>query len=149
MNEVLIAIEKNLMDISFGMLLFALAYISNMCLSIYYNVKVLGEVFNKDLIKNSVLKILAFVLGVALLVVVVTTLPMFASHVGFDLPKDFVEVFNAVAIISVPLYASCRYALKSFDKMQKVLNCKSSDGVKEYDDSKLYDNDETLIFALT
>lgn len=142
MQQILIEVGKNLASISFGLLLFAIAYVSNMCLSIYYNVKILGEVFNKELIKKSVLKIISFICGVAMLVIVVTTLPMFATYVGFELPEDFVEVFNTVAIVAVPLYASCRYALKAFDKMKKVLGSKSTDGIKDYDDSEYYDDDE-------
>lgn len=122
MGEIIQAILNNLQNVGMGLLLFLLSYISNMAFAMYYNMKVAGESFDKEKMKNSLLKLLSFVIGCTTLVIVVTTLPLFATYTGFELPSEFIDAFSTVAIIAVPLYASCKYALSAFDKMKDVLN---------------------------
>lgn len=122
MGEIIQAILNNLQNVGIGLLLFLLSYISNMAFAMYYNMKVVGESFDKEKMKNSLLKLLSFVIGCATLVIVVTTLPLFATYTGFELPSEFIDTFNTVAIIAVPVYASCKYALSAFGKMKDVLN---------------------------
>ena len=122
MGEIIQAILNNLQNVGIGLLLFLLSYISNMAFAMYYNMKVVGESFDKEKMKNSLLKLLSFVIGCATLVIVVSTLPLFATYTGFELPSEFIDTFSTVAIIAVPLYASCKYALSAFSKMKDVLN---------------------------
>ena len=39
------AIQGNLISVGIGLAIFVMAYVSNMCFSIYYNVRILGEQF--------------------------------------------------------------------------------------------------------
>ena len=41
MNELLQVVLTNLTDVGLGVLLFIMAYVSNMALSLYYNVKII------------------------------------------------------------------------------------------------------------
>lgn len=127
MSEILPAILDNLQTVGIGMLLFFLAYGSNMAFSIYYNIKVLGENFQITKIKNSILKLIAWVIGTVLLVVVVTTLPLFSAQAGLELPEDFVSTFSTLAILVLPVYASCKYAMMAYSKMKGVLESSTSD----------------------
>ena len=127
MSEILPAILDNLQTVGIGMLLFFLAYGSNMAFSIYYNIKVLGENFQITKIKNSILKLIAWVVGTVLLVVVVTTLPLFSAQAGLELPEDFVNTFSTLAILVLPIYASCKYAMMAYSKMKGVLESSTSD----------------------
>ena len=127
MSEILPAILDNLQTVGIGMLLFFLAYGSNMAFSIYYNIKVLGENFQITKIKNSILKLIAWVVGTVLLVVVVTTLPLFSAQAGLELPEDFVNTFSTLAILVLPVYASCKYAMMAYSKMKGVLESSTSD----------------------
>ena len=127
MSEILPAILDNLQTVGIGMLLFFLAYGSNMAFSIYYNIKVLGENFQIAKIKNSILKLIAWVVGTVLLVVVVTTLPLFSAQAGLELPEDFVNTFSTLAILVLPVYASCKYAMMAYSKMKGVLESSTSD----------------------
>lgn len=127
MSEILPAILDNLQTVGIGMLLFFLAYASNMAFSIYYNIKVLGENFQITKIKNSILKLIAWVVGTVLLVVVVTTLPLFSAQAGLELPEDFVNTFSTLAILVLPVYASCKYAMMAYSKMKGVLESSTSD----------------------
>lgn len=127
MSEILPAILDNLQTVGIGMLLFFLAYASNMAFSIYYNIKVLGENFQITKIKNSILKLIAWIVGTVLLVVVVTTLPLFSAQAGLELPEDFVNTFSTLAILVLPVYASCKYAMMAYSKMKGVLESSTSD----------------------
>lgn len=69
-------ILHNLMNIGWAMLIFLCAYLSNVSFSLYYNIKVLLEPFSKEKLINSGLKITAFVCGLTLLCVAITTLPL-------------------------------------------------------------------------
>ena len=122
MNEILQSVLVNLQNVGIGMLLFFMAYISNMAFSIYYNIKVLGQSFNKQKMITSIEKLIAFIIGTVLLVVVVTTLPLFSEQVGLTLPEEFVSTFSTLAIMVLPVYASCKYALAAFSKMKQVLD---------------------------
>lgn len=114
-------IGENFTSVGIGLIIFVLAYLSNIAFSLYYNVKILGEPFDYRKLIDSGLKALAFCIGVALLVIVITALPLFAEFVGFTLPKEYVEVFSTFAIISVPLFSACKYSFESFNKMKSIL----------------------------
>lgn len=117
LNQVL----NNLSHVGIGLVIFILAYVSNMSFSLYYNIKVLGERFDYHKLINSGLKLISFCIGVACLTTVITALPLFADFVGYTIPEEYTDVFSAVVIIAVPLYSSCKYAFEAFGKMKSIL----------------------------
>ena len=121
MEQVLQQILINLERVGVGVLLFLIAYGSNMGFSIYLNTKILGGSFDKSKIINSLLKILAFSVGATLLCVAITGIPIFANYVGFVIPDEYSEVFENLAILGVFLVAACRYVLESYNKMKLIL----------------------------
>lgn len=121
MEDVFKQILINLERVGVGVLLFLIAYGSNMGFSIYLNTKILGESFDKSKIINSLLKILAFSVGATLLCVAITGIPIFANYVGFVIPDEYSEVFENLAILGVFLVAACRYVLESYNKMKLIL----------------------------
>ena len=126
MSDIWTQILVNLENVGIGMLLFFMAYLSNMSFSIYYNIKVLGQGFDTKKILTSVEKLIAYIIGTILLVVVVTTLPLFSAQAGLELPQEFVDTFSTMAIMILPIYASCKYALKAYSKMKSVLDSHTS-----------------------
>ena len=90
------AVLNNLVNIGWAMLIFLCAYLSNMSFSMYYNIKILLEPFSKDKLMNSGLKIAAFICGLTLLCLSVTTLPLFADMVGWAIPKSM-QRFSATS----------------------------------------------------
>lgn len=122
--EIINQIIENLQNVGMGMALFLVAYLSNMCFSIYVNCKIIGEDFDWSKILDSILKIIAFGLGTGLLCVAVTTIPIFANTVGFEIPKEYTEVFQNLAIIGVFLLSGCKYVLEAWDKMKQILSLK-------------------------
>lgn len=116
------AILYNLINIGWAMLIFLAAYLSNMAFSMYYNIKILLEPFDKDKLINSAMKVAAFVLGLTLLCTAVTTLPLFANMVGWSIPTEYADIFSDLVIIGAVLMVSCKYILEAFTKFKAILD---------------------------
>ena len=127
------AILYNLFNIGWAMLIFMCAYLSNMAFSMYYNIKILLEPFDKQKVINSGLKIAAFVIGLTLLCLSITTLPLFADMVGWAIPAEYADIFSDLVIIGAVLMVSCKYILEAFTKFKAILDFKKED----------YSNDES------
>lgn len=80
------AVLNNLINIGWAMLIFLCAYLSNVAFSLYYNIKVLLQPFDKQKMINSGLKVATFVVGLTLLCVAITTLPIYADQLGVGNP---------------------------------------------------------------
>lgn len=115
---------ENLQNTGIGIILFVLAYASNMCFSLYYNIKILNQKFDKQKLIDSGLKVAAFGLGTALLVIAITTLPLFADRVGYEIPAEYEELLSSVTILAVFIISTCKYALEAFTKMKFILSSK-------------------------
>ena len=61
------SVLQNLINIGWAMLIFLAAYLANVAFSLWYNIKILHESFDKDKLIASGLKILTFVVGLTLL----------------------------------------------------------------------------------
>ena len=129
MNELLQVILTNLMDVGIGVLLFIMAYVSNMALGLYYNIKVMNQPFEKQRLADSGLKVLAFGIGTALLCVCITTIPAFATHVGFEIPEEYSTVFQDLAILAVFITSALKYVIEAYTKFSAILKISSNDKV--------------------
>ena len=127
------AILHNLVNIGWAMLIFLCAYLSNVAFSMYYNIKILLEPFDKEKIINSGLKVAAFILGLTLLCTAITTLPLFADMVGWTIPADYADLFSDLVIIGAVLIVSCKYIMEAFTKFKAILEYKE---VPDHDESK-------------
>lgn len=121
-NEVLQSIISNLKNVGWAMLIFCSAYVSNMAFSMYYNIKLMGQPFDYKKIINSCVKVGSIVLGLAFLVVAATALPAFANYVGWQIPDEYVDVFDSLAILGVCLVVSCKYIAEAIRKFSAILN---------------------------
>lgn len=119
----------NLQNAAIGLLLFVLAYASNMCFSIYYNIKMLNQEFDKQRLIDSGLKILSFGLGTILLIIAITTLPLFAEQVGYNIPPEYKELLSNVTILAVFIIATCKYAFEAFTKLKLILYSDNKDEI--------------------
>ena len=118
------AVLMNLINIGWAMLIFLAAYISNVAFSLYYNIKILLQPFDRNKAINSGLKIAAFVVGLTLLCVAITTLPLFANQVGWVIPEEYADIFTDLVILGAVLMVSCKYILESFTKFKTILDYK-------------------------
>lgn len=115
-------IVTNLTNVGWAMLIFLCAYVSNMLFSMYYNIKILSEEFQSKKLLNSAIKILCIVFGLAALVTATTCLSEFANTVGWQIPKEYIDVFNSLAVLGVCLVVSCKYIFEAVQKFSKILN---------------------------
>lgn len=92
------------------------------------------EPFSKEKLINSGLKITAFVCGLTLLCVAITTLPLFADMVGWEIPAEYVDIFSNLVIIGAVLMVSCKYITEAFTKFKAILDA-TKEG-KSYDEIK-------------
>jgi len=121
MKDILDVLLTNLTHVGMGCALFIIAYVSNILLSLWYNIKICNQEFDYKKLLNSVLKILAFGTGTSLLVIGITLVPMFSNYVGFVIPEEYSEVFQNLAIISVFLISTCKYLIEAYTKFKKIL----------------------------
>lgn len=115
------AIMNNLINIGWAMLIFLAAYLSNVAFSLYYNIKVLLQPFDRNKAINSALKVTAFVVGLTLLCVSITTLPLFADQLGWAIPEEYSEIFADLVIVGAVLLVSCKYIKEAFTKFKAIL----------------------------
>lgn len=115
-------IIHNLTNIGWAMLIFLSAYLANVAFSLWYNIKIQGDAFDKDKLVQSALKVLTFVVGLTLLCVAITTLPLFADQVGWSIPEEYSDIFADLVIIGAVLVVTCKYIKEAFSKFTAILN---------------------------
>ena len=115
-------IIHNLTNIGWAMLIFLSAYLANVVFSLWYNIKIQGDAFDKDKLVQSALKVLTFVVGLTLLCVAITTLPLFADQVGWSIPEEYSDIFADLVIIGAVLVVTCKYIKEAFSKFTAILN---------------------------
>ena len=116
------AIVENLTNIGWAMLIFLAAYLANVAFSLWYNIKIQQQSFDKSKLIASALKVLTFVVGLTLLCVAITTLPLFAAQVGWTIPEEYTDIFADLVIIGAVLLVSCKYIKEAFEKFTAILN---------------------------
>ena len=121
------AVLNNLIDIGWAMLIFLAAYLANVAFSLYYNIRILLQPFDKEKAINSALKVAAFVVGLTLLCVSITTLPLFAEQLGWAIPEEYTDIFADLVIVGAVLLVSCKYIMEAFTKFNASLQAKGED----------------------
>lgn len=64
----------------------------------------------------------------------ITTLPLFADMVGWEIPTEYVDIFSNLVIIGAVLMVSCKYITEAFTKFKAILDATKED--KSYDEIK-------------
>lgn len=121
MNNILILILTNLEKIGVGMGLFMGAYLANMGLGVWKNVKIDGSTFDWTLIKKSIVKFIVLILSIALLSIVVSVIPAYATYVGVEISQEVLETIDALVIIGAFLTATVRYVGDAVSKLKTIL----------------------------
>ena len=114
-------IVLNLTYVGIGACLFLVSYLSNMTFSLYYNIKILSQQFDKNKIINSALRVASVTVGLALLCIAITTIPEFATYVGLKIPTEYTEIFSNLAILTLFVISSCKYVAEAYNKFKKIL----------------------------
>lgn len=130
------ALLENLTNIGWAMLIFLCAYLANVAFSLWYNIKIRKEDFDREKLIASGLKILVFVVGLTLLCTAITALPIFANEVGWAIPDEYTDIFADLVIIGAVLLVSCKYIKEAFTKFTAILNAGPVDIVETVDSTQ-------------
>lgn len=130
------AVIANLVTIGWAMLIFLAAYLANVTFSLWYNIKLQKEQFSREKLITGGLKVLTFVVGLTLLCISVTTLPLFANEVGWAIPAEYTDLFADLVIIGAVLLVSCKYIKEAFTKFAAILNAGPVDIVGNVDNTQ-------------
>lgn len=130
------SVINNLVTIGWAMLIFLAAYLANVTFSLWYNIKLQKEQFSREKLITGGLKVLTFVVGLTLLCISVTTLPLFANDVGWAIPAEYTDLFADLVIIGAVLLVSCKYIKEAFTKFAAILNAGPVDIAGNVDNTK-------------
>lgn len=119
--DIMYLIIDNLEKVGFGVLLFLMAYISNMMLGAWRSVKIEGYHFDWMLIAESAIKFIVLGLGIALLSIVVSALPAFISYVGIEIDPEIMQMFDSMIIVSAFVVACTKYVQDAYAKLKEIL----------------------------
>ena len=119
-NLVLMNLEK----VGIGILLFLGAYLSNMGLGMWKNIKIDGAAFDKKLIAQSAVKFVTLGGSIALLSIVVGLVPEYVSFIGLEIAPETLETIDSLVIIGAFLTATIHYIGDGISKLKNILGTK-------------------------
>ena len=120
-------LRLDLINVGYAYIVFLLAYVANILFSLYYNIKINGEDFNRYTLLASVKKAAVFVLAtLALVVAVDAALLYFAAYVPelSDMAKDTVTIIMVISTIG---RAALKYIAEAYNTFINVLNGKPTE----------------------
>lgn len=121
MNEIMTIVLLNLEKVGVGVALFLGAYLSNILLGIWSNVKIEGYDFDWKLIVQSLVKFVVLGLGVGLLSIVVSILPVYMTYVGVVIEDETMAVLDSIVIITAFVVACAKYVKDAYVKLKEIL----------------------------
>lgn len=115
-------IFANLEKVGIGVALFMGAYVSNMCLGAWRNVKIEGYDFDWKLILQSLVKFIVLGLGISIMSIVVSILPVYMEYVGVDIADETMQVLDSLVIITAFVVACIKYVKEAYEKLKDILS---------------------------
>ena len=114
---IIISLEK----IGIGIGLFLCAYLANIGLGAWKNVKIEGGSFDWKLISQSIAKFVVLGLSLTLLSTVVSVIPAYATYIGIEIGAETMETIDSLVIISGFLMATIKYIADALEKLKVIL----------------------------
>lgn len=121
MNALMSIVIANLEKVGIGVLLFLGAYLSNICLGVWRNVKIEGYDFDWKLIAQSAVKFIVLGVGIGLMSIVVSVLPVYMTYVGIVIEDETMNVLDSIVIITAFVMACGRYVKDAYSKLKEIL----------------------------
>lgn len=112
----------NLEKVGIGVALFMGGYVSNMCLGAWRNVKIEGYDFDWKLILQSLVKFIVLGLGISIMSIVVSILPVYMEYVGVDIADETMQVLDSLVIITAFVVACVKYIREAYEKLKDILS---------------------------
>ena len=121
MSNLVMIVVDNLEKVGIGALLFLGAYMSNICLGAWRSVKIEGYDFDWKLIGQSLVKFIVLGLGIGLLSIVVSILPVYMTYVGVVIEDETMTVLDSIVIITAFVVACAKYVKDAYGKLKEIL----------------------------
>ena len=100
-----------------SILVFVLCYISNFSFGLYYNTKILSQKISKTKLKNTVLKLISFIIGLTCLSVASYLFPIIVESLDLNME---IEITNKV-IAGLFGSTSIFYATQALGKLKDII----------------------------
>ena len=127
MNEIMTVVIVNLEKVGIGAALFLGAYLANILLGIWSNVKIEGYEFDWKLIVQSLVKFVVLGVGVSILSVVVSIVPMYLTYIGIEIGAETMETIDSMVIVGAFLTATIRYIADAINKVKVILEVSTTE----------------------
>ena len=121
MSNLVMIVVDNLEKVGVGALLFLGAYMSNICFGAWRSVKIEGYDFDWKLIGQSLAKFAVLGLGIGLLSIVVSILPVYMTYVGVVIEDETMAVLDSIVIITAFVVACAKYVKDAYVKLKEIL----------------------------
>lgn len=122
MSDIFTLVLVNLEKVGIGVCLFLGAYIANIGLGAWKNVKIDGGQFNWKLIGQSIVKFIVLILSIGLLSVVTSILPAYATYIGIEIGAETMETIDSIVIIGAFMGATIKYVGDAMKKIKTILS---------------------------
>lgn len=117
-------IIENLKNVLHALALLGISWCADCILSTYRNVGILSQDWDFSRFLNSVKRVLVVVLGIVLLIIVVTDLPLLINETGIIIPEQYLEAFNVIAILTAIFVTIAKYTAGAVEAFFNILNYK-------------------------
>ena len=121
MNVLMSIVIANLAKVGTGALLFLGAHPPHICLGAWRSVKIEGYDFDWKLIGQSLVKFAVLGLGIGLLSIVVSILPVYMTYVGIVIEDETMAVLDSIVIITAFVVACAKYIKDAYGKLKEIL----------------------------
>ena len=111
----------NLTWVGYAMGILSLAWLSNFAFSIYFNIKVVEELFDIKRLINGVEKLVALCVGIGLLSLVITLFPIFMTYVGVPINEEYTTLFSVLTVIILFGNSTIKYTKQAYDTLKQIL----------------------------
>ena len=119
--DIMTIVVDNLEKVGIGVVLFLGAYLSNVCLGAWRNVKIEGYDFDWKLIAQSAVKFIVLGVGIGLMSIVVSVLPVYMTYVGIVIEDETMAVLDSIVIITAFVVACAKYVKDAYGKLKEIL----------------------------
>lgn len=129
-------LRLDLIIVGFAYIVFMLGYLANMLFSLYDNMQIKGQAFNKEIMKTSIKKTVTLVLATFALVVAVDVAMIFLSAYVPELAEEAKDTVTVLMVVGTIGRAALKYIVEAYNTFTNVLNGKPTEVVKALDNKE-------------
>lgn len=129
-------LRLDLIIVGFAYIVFMLGYLANMLFSLYDNMQIKGQSFDKTIMKTSIKKAVTLVLATFALVVAVDVAMIFLSAYVPELAEKAKDTVTVLMVVGTIGRAALKYIVEAYNTFTNVLNGKPTEVVKALDNKE-------------